>query len=121
MPTEAEANTINTLEPSQHGIQLFVKVLDWLVTIENEKNDVSLPMSEYLVGDKSGCIMFKVPVKGLQAGSWISVKNGYTQVVAGSLRLVVDTPDDIESTDSINSEPVDTSNNLSFNEYLVKH
>ncbi|ORZ01901.1 hypothetical protein BCR42DRAFT_201243 [Absidia repens] len=60
----AAINSIRTLAPGQHGIHLQVKMLERLVMVETVKNGVSIQVSEYLVGDKSGCIMLKTPAKG---------------------------------------------------------
>ncbi|KAI8329227.1 hypothetical protein BC941DRAFT_518869 [Chlamydoabsidia padenii] len=117
----AAVNSINTVKPNQHGIHLCLKVLDWLVTMESVKNGVPIQMSEYLVGDQSGCIVLKVPIKGLESGTWINIKNGYTQVVAGSIRLVVDLDSDIEMATGDKDDSINMSNNLSFIEYLVKY
>ncbi|KAI8096693.1 uncharacterized protein BX664DRAFT_324616 [Halteromyces radiatus] len=119
----AMVNSIRTLAPSQFGIQLRVKIIDWLVTVETTMNDETIEVSEYLVGDQSGCIMLKTNVKGCSNGQWLDIKNGYTQVVNGSLRLVVDNKSDISmvDTDTLTDHDIDTSYNASFIEFLVKH
>ncbi|OAD69144.1 hypothetical protein PHYBLDRAFT_149544 [Phycomyces blakesleeanus NRRL 1555(-)] len=67
---------LHTILPDQHGIECIVKVIDILVTIEklHESSNTLIQVSEYIVEWEPEDV--------------IHLKDAYTQVIQGSLRLV---------------------------------
>ncbi|CAO3625303.1 unnamed protein product [Cunninghamella blakesleeana] len=103
-------------------IHIKVKVIEWLVTVEATHNDKKVQVYEYIVGDSSGCIMLKTIDKDLVVGKWITLNNAYTQLINGSLRLVISHEKDIViHEESDDDKKVDTSNNVSFTNYVIKY
>ncbi|CAO3616685.1 unnamed protein product [Cunninghamella echinulata] len=113
-------NSVSSLLPNQYGIHLRVKIIEWLVTVETTYNDKTVQVQEYLVGDHSGCVMLKTIAKDLDIGKWISLNNAYTQLIDGSLRLVLSDQKDIAICDD-SEDQVNTSNNVSFKNYVIKY
>ncbi|KAF7729354.1 hypothetical protein EC973_004610 [Apophysomyces ossiformis] len=82
-------NKVASLHPDQWGVELVVKVVELLVSVEtsDELSGGSICVSEYVVGDETGCIIIKT-TSGLNIGKSVRIKNGYTEVLDGYMRLV---------------------------------
>ncbi|KAI7898223.1 uncharacterized protein BX663DRAFT_525635 [Cokeromyces recurvatus] len=80
--------TISTLTPNEFRINIKVKVIELLITLEtkHEKSNSMIIIHEYLVGDESGCIILNTKQE-LKIDSTYTIKNGYTETIEGYLRL----------------------------------
>ncbi|KAI8377918.1 uncharacterized protein BYT42DRAFT_614565 [Radiomyces spectabilis] len=88
MPTE-RTWTVEALEPDSYGIQLQVKVVELLVRMEaDDGQGNTTSVYEYLVGDQTSSVVLQT-TKELPLHQVLRIQNAYTQVVEGSLRLVV--------------------------------
>ncbi|KAG2217140.1 hypothetical protein INT45_004595 [Circinella minor] len=107
--------TVHSLIPDQYGIDIVVKVVHPIVSVELDDNGKKVRVYEHLVGDATGCIILKSQqdLKGV-----IRIKKGYTQIIDGYLRLVV-TNENMESI-SDNNVNVLLQNNLSTIKFVRK-
>ncbi|KAI9490297.1 hypothetical protein BDB00DRAFT_838566 [Zychaea mexicana] len=107
----AHTITVDSLAPDQYGIDIAVKVVNAIVSVELNDGAKTVRVYEHLVGDATGCIILK---SQQDLAGVIRITGGYTQVVDGYLRLVAAEGD--KSIESIpdNSVSVLTQNNLSL-------
>ena len=83
---------INTLKPSLRKVNVTVKVVDIGKPLSiTSKKDYSLHrVAEALVGDETGCVLLNLwddQINAFNKGDVIEIKNGYTSLFRGFLRL----------------------------------
>ncbi|KAG0169142.1 hypothetical protein DFQ28_003885 [Apophysomyces sp. BC1034] len=108
---------VASLQPDQRGIDMVVKVVELLVSVEaidNQSNN-AICVSEYLVSDGTGCVILKT-LSNLVTGKSIRVTNAYTEIVDGYIRLV--TSGEKEVTNDI--PQVNMDNNISSVKFIRK-
>ncbi|KAI8148901.1 hypothetical protein BJV82DRAFT_202113 [Fennellomyces sp. T-0311] len=105
---------VDSLAPDQYGIDIAVKVLHPIVSVELNDGNKTIHVYEHLVGDATGCVIIK---SEQDLAGVVRITGGYTQVVDGYLRLVVE--GDVESIPD-NGITVLTKNNLSVTKFVRK-
>ncbi|KAI7862994.1 hypothetical protein BDF14DRAFT_1442549 [Spinellus fusiger] len=83
------AQPLSTLVPECYGVYSIVKVLELLATIEtlHEPSNTVVHVSEYLVGDSTGTLVFQTSTKW-EPEDVIQFTNASTQLMEGYLRVV---------------------------------
>lgn len=108
---------VNELKPSLRDVNINVKILGIgeprQITSRKSQNVHSI--AEVLVGDETGCVVLNLwddHITTFQKGDVIQIKNGYTTLFKGFLRLNIGRRGTAEKTDKI-IEDVDADNNIS--------
>eukprot|EP00128_Syssomonas_multiformis_P000774 Colp12_sorted_trinity150504_noHs@11398 len=85
--------SVADLRPEMYNFNIVVKVVRELMHVVAQLDlDSSVCYSEYLVGDKSGCIHLKtsnIKTNVIQVGETIILRNVGTEVIDGHLRIFV--------------------------------
>jgi len=89
---EDEFVDINTLKPSLRKVNVTVKVVDigQPLSITSRKDYTVHRVAEALVGDETGCVLLNLwddQINAFNKGDVIEIKNGYTSLFRGFLRL----------------------------------
>ncbi len=85
---------VSDLKPNMNGVDLTVRVVEVVEEkdVRSRKDGSEHHLRELLVGDESASVVLSLwdeKAKLVEPGDVISIKNGYTTVVRGSLRLNV--------------------------------
>ncbi|KAI9323254.1 hypothetical protein BX666DRAFT_2021999 [Dichotomocladium elegans] len=109
--------TVSSLSPDRYGIDISVKILEPVMALTLRDGHKTVHVSEQLVGDTTGCIILKV-TQDMSSfkDKTIYVRDAYTEVIDGFLRLVSDTVEPLPNVDI----DVNTTNNLSLTKFVRK-
>ena len=113
---------VGFLKPGLMNLNMTVKIVSVGAsrTIPQRRGGKVHLVAEALVGDETGSVILTLwndQIKKFKAGDTIEIKNGYTTVFKGSLRLNAGKTGRIEKTENEISE-VNTRNNLSERAYI---
>jgi len=108
---------VESLKPSFRNVNLIVKIMSIGSSriLFSKRGRKEHTVAEVFVGDETGSILMTLwddQIGKFQAGDVIEIKNGYTSLYKGSLRLNVGRTGSIEKVDKEIKE-VNTRNNLS--------
>jgi len=83
---------VDTLKPSLRKVNVTVKIVDIgkPLSITSRKNYTVHRVAEALVGDETGCVLLNLwddQINAFNKGDVIEIKNGYTSLFRGFLRL----------------------------------
>ncbi len=114
---EVEFVKVDTLKPSLRNVNVTVKVVNiGEPRSVTSRRDISVHrVAEALVGDETGCVLLTLwddQTSAFNNGDVIEVKNGYTSLFRGFLRLNIGRHGVAEKVDREIGE-VNTENNLS--------
>lgn len=114
---ETEFVKVGTLKPSLRGVNVTVKVegIGEPRQVTSRKTHSVHSVAEALVGDKTGCIVLNLwddQITAFNKGDVIEIKNGYTSLFRGFVRLNIGRYGTAEKVDK-KIEEVNTENNLS--------
>ncbi len=114
---EVEFVKVDTLKPSLRNVNVTVKVVNiGEPRSVTSRRDISVHrVAEALAGDETGCVLLTLwddQISAFNNGDVIEVKNGYTSLFRGFLRLNIGRQGTAEKVDREIGE-VNTENNLS--------
>ena len=83
---------VDALKPSLRKVNVTVKIVDIgkPLSITSRKNYTVHRVAEALVGDETGCVLLNLwddQINAFNKGDVIEIKNGYTSLFRGFLRL----------------------------------
>jgi replication factor A1 len=110
--------TVDGLRPGANLINLVVKVLEAKEVISRPRKGVPLTVTECLVGDSTGVVVFTArndQIETAEVGSYITLRNAKVDMFKGSMRLAVDEWGVVEKAEADFKPKVDY--NLSLVEY----
>lgn len=117
MTEEDRFMKVKALKPSLRDVNINVKVLGIgeprQITSRKSQNVHSI--AEALVGDETGCVVLNLwdnHITTFKKGDVVQIKNGYTTLFKGFLRLNIGKHGTAEKTDET-IEDVNTDNNIS--------
>ncbi len=114
---ETKFMKVNELKPSLRNVNVTVKVIGIGKSkqITSRKNRSVHSVSEALMGDETGCVVLNLwddQTKVFDKDDVVQIKDGYTSLFRGFMRLNIGRRGTVEKVDEEIGE-VDTSNNLS--------
>ena len=114
---EIEFAKVDALKPSLRNVNVTMKVVDIGEprSVTSRRNHSVHRVAEALVGDETGCVLLNLwedQISAFTNGDVIEVKNGYTSLFRGSLRMNIGRQGTAEKVDRDIGE-VNTENNLS--------
>lgn len=114
---EIEFMKVDTLKPSLRRVNVAVKVvgIGEARQVTSRSNSSVHSVAEALVGDETGCVILNLwddQISIFGKGNVIQIKNGYTSLFRGFLRLNIGRRGTIEKVDRKIGQ-VNTDNNLS--------
>jgi len=117
----AEYVKVNALRPGSRGINTVVKVVDMGTprTVSSRRDQTEHRVSEALVGDETGSLLLTLwddQIDQFSVGNVFEIKNGFTSIFRGSLRLNLGRYGTAEKVEMEIAE-VNTENNLSERRY----
>eukprot|EP00197_Chlamydomonas_leiostraca_P014596 CAMPEP_0202863910 /NCGR_PEP_ID=MMETSP1391-20130828/4355_1 /ASSEMBLY_ACC=CAM_ASM_000867 /TAXON_ID=1034604 /ORGANISM="Chlamydomonas leiostraca, Strain SAG 11-49" /LENGTH=124 /DNA_ID=CAMNT_0049543595 /DNA_START=87 /DNA_END=461 /DNA_ORIENTATION=+ len=111
---------ISELRPLAKGLDLTVKVLDAKVVLDKKgKDGASSKISECIVGDASGTVVFKArndQAEKAQPGTYLKLSGAKVDMYRGSMRLEIDATGSVEVEEGASFQP-NTDNNVSLIEF----
>lgn len=114
---EIEFLKVDALKPSLRNVNVTVKVIGigGSKQITSRKNRSVHSVSEALVGDETGCVVLNLwdeQIKVFNRDDVVQIKDGYTSLFRGFMRLNIGRRGTVEKVDEEIGE-VNTNNNLS--------
>ena len=114
---EVEFVKVDALKPSLRNVNVTVKVVDIGEprSVTSRKDASVHRVAEALIGDETGCVLLTLwddQISAFTNGDVIEVKNGYTSLFRGFLRMNIGRQGTAEKVDRDVGE-VNTENNLS--------
>lgn len=113
----AEYMKVGALKPSFRGLSVVVKVVNMGLQriVSSARGRSEHRVTEALVGDETGSVLLTLwdnQIDRTGVGDVLEIKNGYTSLFRGSLRLNIGRYGTVEKVDK-EIEEVNTKNNLS--------
>ena len=113
---------VDSLKPGLRNVSLTVKIVNVGAsrTISPRRGGREHLVAEALVGDETGSVILTLwddQIKKFKSGDIVKIKDGYTTIFKGSLRLNIGKTGKIEKTENKIDE-VNTRNNLSEKAYI---
>ena len=120
--TSDEYMKVSSLKPDLRNLNMKVKIVNIGAsrTISPRRGGRDHLVAEALVGDETGVVILTLwddQIKKFKAGDTVRIRNGYTTIFKGSLRLNTGKSGKMEKTEDEISE-VNTRNNLSERSYI---
>jgi replication factor A1 len=115
---------VGNLKPSLRNLNIVVKVVDLGEPrgVHSRKTGSEHRVAEALVGDETGSVLLSLwddQINRFLSGDVVEIKNGYTSLFHGSLRLNIGRYGEAAKVDK-EIEGVDTDNNLSNKRHIRK-
>jgi replication factor A1 len=122
---EIEFMKVDALKPSLRNVNVTVKVvgIGKPRQITSRRSHSVHSVAEALVGDETGCVVLNLwdnQIKAFDKGDVIQIKNGYTSLFRGFMRLSIGRRGVFEKLDE-EIEDVNTDNNLSREMHESSH
>ncbi len=118
---EEEMMKVSDLGPSSRKVNIIFKVLETgdVREVRSRRDGSSHTVSDNLVGDETGTVILALwneDISKVEQGSCYRIKNGYTSLFRGNIRLNVGRYGELEETDEAIGE-VNEENNISERSY----
>ena len=113
---------VSSLKPGLRNLNMTVKIVNIgpSRTVSPRRGGKNHLVAEALVGDETGSIILTLwdeQIRKFKAGDTIEIKNGYTTIFKGSLRLNTGKTGKMEKAEK-EIEKINTRNNLSEKAYI---